>query len=276
MKPPAFDLLVAESVEEALTCLGARPGAAQVIAGGQSLMAMLNMRFASPEILVDISGIAELGAIRNTGSHLEIGAAVPQATVQAWPGLAEKVPLLALSLPHVGHIQTRNRGTVCGSLCHADPSAELPLVLATLGGEVVLRRRRGTRTLAAGEFQTGMLSTARRPDEILVTARFPVVRPGQGFAFREIARRHGDFAIVALAAVADGNDVRLGVGGVADRPVVRHFTETEEAELDVALNRFAWDLAGSDDIHASARYRRDLVRRIGRAVILEARHAAVG
>ena len=184
------------------------------------------------------------------------------------------MPLLALAMPHIGHFQTRNRGTVCGSLAHADPSSELPLALATLGGEVVLQSRKARRVLAASAFQTGMLSTARQPDEMVVAARFPVAKPATGVAFREIARRHGDFAVVALAAVAQDGSVRLGVGGMADTPTVRSFDGLDGGPLDEALNAFAWDLGGADDIHASARYRRDMVRRIGRKVIEEARHAA--
>src|SRR5690606_32200022 len=120
---------------------------------------------------------------------------------------------------HIGHFQTRNRGTVCGSLAHADPSSELPPALALLEGEVVLRSARKSRTMRAAEFQTGMLSTARREDEIIIAARFPNAKAGMRFAFREIARRHGDFAIVALAAMHDGKETRLAVGGAADRPV---------------------------------------------------------
>lgn len=275
MKPPAFDLLVADSLGAALDCLHERRDDARIIAGGQSLMAMLNMRLVTPEVLVDISRLPELSYIRKDGAFLEIGAAATQAELQRWPELAATVPLLALALPHVGHFQTRNRGTVCGSLAHADPSSELPLVLATLGGEVVLRSRQGERVLPAAEFQTGMLGTARRPDEVVVAARYPVSRAGSGHAFREIARRHGDFAVVALAAVAQGGEVRLGVGGVADRPVMRSFEGLDGAALDDALNAFAWDLGGTDDIHATARYRREMVRRIGRKVIEEARNAAV-
>ena len=274
MKPPPFDMLIADSVEAVLDCLHERGDAARIIAGGQSLMAMLNMRLVCPEVLVDISGVSALAYIRRESDFVEIGATATQAELQRWPELEKTLPLLALMLPHIGHFQTRNRGTVCGSLSHADPSSELPLALAVLGGEVVLRHHRGRRVLPASDFQTGMLSTARRSDEIVLAARFPTARPGTGYAFREIARRHGDFAVVALAAAAEGKTVRLGVGGVADRPVVRNFDGLEDDALDDALNEFAWDLGGADDIHASARYRREMVRRVGRRVIKEASHAA--
>src|SRR5690606_20304142 len=170
----------------------------------------------------------------------------------------------------VGHFQTRNRGTVCGSIAHSDPSSELPLCLATLDGEVELRSANGVRRLRASEFQTGMLSTARQPDEMVVAVRFP--RHGaDGAGFREVARRHGDFAIVALAARATADGVVLGVSGVADRPAVRAVGAAQGEELAEALNAFAWEMGGSDDIHATARYRRDLVRRLGPQVIEEAR-----
>lgn len=270
MKPAQFDYLSADSMDEALDALAKAGDAARVIAGGQSLMALLNMRLARPDLLVDITRIAGLAEIRRRDDHIEIGAAVTQTMLLEWPDLADAVPLLHLALPHVGHIQTRNRGTVCGSLCHADPSSEIPLVLATLGGEIVLRSRSGRRVLKASEFQVGMLTTAKRPDEIVVAARFPVRRPRAGYAFTEFNRRHGDFAIVALAAVADRGSVRLGVGGVADAPTCRDFAALSGSALDDALNGFAWECGGYDDIHATARHRRELVRRLGRKVIEEA------
>ncbi len=270
MKPASFDYVAAESLNEALTALADAGDGGRVIAGGQSLMAILNMRLARPDVLVDITRIPELSGIRRNGEFVEIGAAVTQATLLDWPELGATIPLLSKALPHVGHIQTRNRGTICGSLCHADPSSEIPLVFATLGGEIVLQSKSGTRRLAAPEFQVGMLTTAKRPDEIAIAARFPVRKPGHGYAFTEFNRRHGDFAIVALAAVADGKSVRLGVGGVADAPVCRDFTTFEGDALDSALNDFAWECGGYDDIHATARHRRELVRRLGRKVIEEA------
>ena len=271
MKPAEFDYLGAESPEEALDALGRHGEDARVLAGGQSLMPMLNMRLARQQLIVDIGNIKSWRYVRADGDMIEVGAGATQAEVLAWPGLAATAPLLAKALPHVGHLQTRSRGTVCGSLCHADPSSELPLCLAVLGGEVVLKSAKGTRTLAAGEFQTGMLSTARRPDEIAVAARFPVAEAGTGYAFEEVTRRHGDFAIVAVAAAVHGPFVRLGVGGVAERPRVGAWTGLSDADMADALNGFAWEMSGFDDIHASARYRRELVRRIGARVIEEAR-----
>jgi 2-furoyl-CoA dehydrogenase FAD binding subunit len=273
MKPAAFDYLAPETTEEAIAALTEHGDDARVMAGGQSLMPILNMRLARPGLVVDIAGIAALDAIDLRAGAIEIGACTTQAALMRWPGLVDASPLLAAALPHIGHFQTRNRGTVCGSLCHADPSSELPLCLAVLGGEVVLRNARRQRIIAAAEFQTGMLSTAKAPDEIAIAARYPVAREGAGHAFHEITRRRGDFAIVALAAVVHGNNVRLGVGGVADRPMVRDWDGLDGDALDDALNAFAWELGGTDDIHATGRYRREMVRTLGRRVIEEARQA---
>jgi 2-furoyl-CoA dehydrogenase FAD binding subunit len=237
-------------------------------------MAMLNMRLVRPDILVDISGIKHLSYVKKAGNTIEVGATLTQAELGVWPELARQLPLVAAALPHIGHFQTRNRGTVCGSLCHADPSSELPLCLATLGGEVVLKSRRKTRVLKAGDFQLGLLMTARQPDELVVAARYPQAQSGAGYAFREISRRHGDFAIVALAAMVAGSTIRLGIGGVADKPTVREWTGLQSKDVTDALNDFAWQLGGSDDIHATARYRREIVRRIGPKVIEEARQCA--
>jgi len=271
MKPAPFDYIRAASVEEAAEILAKFGARARLMAGGQSLMPLLNFRLVEPEVVVDISSIGSLNSIRIEGDSVEIGAAVTQSELLDWPRLKEELPLLALALPCVGHFQTRNRGTVCGSIAHSDPSSELPLCLAILDGEVELRSTRGTRRLKASAFQTGMLSTAKAPDEVVVAARFPRRKSGEGVAFREIARRHGDFAIVALAARATASGVLLGVGGVADRPAVRDLGGAGGATLGEALNAFAWEMGGNDDIHATASYRRELVRRLGPKVIEEAR-----
>jgi 2-furoyl-CoA dehydrogenase FAD binding subunit len=274
MKPPSFDYARCDTVDDALELLGEHGDEARVIAGGQSLMAMLNMRLLKPSILVDIAELNDLRYVKESSGFVEIGATATQAEVESWPNLQRLLPLVAAAIPHIGHFQTRYRGTVCGSLCHADPSSELPLCLATLGGELVLRSRRKKRVVAADAFQLGLLSTAKRSDEIMVAARYPVARAGVGYAFRELSRRHGDFAIVALAAVVGGGKIRLGIGGVADKPVVREWDKIDDTELPDALNDFAWDLGGSDDIHATARYRREMVRRLGKKVIEEARRCA--
>ena len=274
MKPAPFDYLRPDDEEEALEALAEAGDDARLLAGGQTLMPMLNMRLVEPAVLVDISRLPGHAGISDDGNVIEVGAAVTQAHLEAWPTLAERVPLLAQALPLLGHVQTRSRGTVCGSIAFADPSAELPLCLATLGGEVVLRSRAGARTLPAAEFQTGTLSTACREDEMVAAVRFPAARSGAGYAFTEFARRHGDFAIVAIAAIARANGIMTGVGGVAEQPVVQEWPLLSGSALDDALNALAWSLDAADDVHASARYRRELVRRLGKQTVqaaLEAR-----
>ena len=273
MKPAPFDYLRADDKEEALEALAEAGDDARLLAGGQTLMPMLNMRLVEPAILIDISRLTGHGEIDDDGSVIEVGAAVTQAELEAWPPLARRAPLLAQALPLLGHVQTRSRGTLCGSIAFADPSAELPLCLATLGGEVVLRERGGTRTLPAAEFQTGMLSTACREDEMVAAVRFPTAEPGAGHAFTEFARRHGDFAIVAVAAIARANGIRIGVGGVAEQPVVQDWPLLSGSALDDALNELAWSLDTDDDVHASARYRRELVRGLGKRTVRAAEEA---
>ena len=267
MKPAPFDYLRADDEEEAVSALAEAGEDAQLLAGGQTLMPMLNMRLVEPAVLIDISRLTGRAAIHDDGAVIEVGAAATQAALESWPALARRAPLLAQALPLIGHVQTRSRGTVCGSIAFADPSAELPLCLAVLGGEVVLRSRGGTRTLPAGEFQTGMLSTACRADEMVAAVRFPAAEPGAGYAFTEFARRHGDFAIVAIAVVARANGVRIGVGGVAEQPAVEEWPALSGSALDDALDALAWSLDAADDGHASARYRRELVRRLGKRTV---------
>ncbi len=267
MKPAAFDYVRAEHLDEALEVLGREGSDARIIAGGQSLMAMLNMRLARPKTLIDIMRLPELARVERQGGIVTVGAGVRQAALLEWSDLGESLRLAALALPWTGHAQTRSRGTVCGSIAHADPSAEMPLVLRALGGEVHLRSARRRRRVAAKEFFTGMMATARADDELIEAVSFPADQ--KRCAFREVARRHGDFAIVACAAVATADGVRLAVGGVADMPAARDFPRLEGSALDDALNAFAYELDARDDVHATARYRRDLVRMIGRDLVRE-------
>jgi len=268
MKPAPFDYVRAETLAEAHDVLAAEGGDAAVVAGGQTLVPLLSMRMARPKVVLDIMHVEELGGIRLVGDAVRAGASVRQAELLAWRDLAARQPLLAQALPWVGHAQTRARGTVCGSVALADPSAELPLCLLALGGEVILSSKAGRRSLAAANFFTGVMSTARHDDELIDAVSFPCARPGEGFAFREFARRHGDFAIVACAVVATDNSTRLAVGGVADRAVARDFAADDD--LDDALAAFASELDARDDLHATADYRRALVRKLGAQTIAEA------
>ena len=268
MKPAPFDYVRAESLDEALAVLASEGSDAQIIAGGQSLMAMLNTRLAKPKVLVDIMRLKELDRIDATSAAVTVGAGVRQRSLLGWPPLAEKLKLVALALPWTGHAQTRSRGTICGSIAHADPSAEMPLALLALGGEVHLRTASKRRRVAAEKFFTGMMSTARAADEMIEAVSFPYLGAAR-CAFREVARRHGDFAVVACAAVASGQGVRFAVGGVADMAAARDWPRLDGTALDDALNAFAHELDARDDVHATARYRRDLVRLIGRDLVRE-------
>ena len=276
MKPRPFDYIRPDTIEEAVALLAEYGEGARVLAGGQSLVPMLNLRIVEAEALIDVSRIGALDVIRELedkelGDTIEIGAAVTQNKLMAWPQLKQKLPLVAAALPHVGHFQIRNKGTVCGSIAHADPSSELPLTLALLGGEVVLKSQRGERVLAANEFQKDMLTTARAADELIAAVRFPVANGKwieRGVAFREVARRHGDFAIVAVAALAENkNAVRLGVGGMTGKPAVRRIAAKEST---AAIAAWADELEGYEDLHASAAMRRDLFRNLAPLAIEEA------
>jgi 2-furoyl-CoA dehydrogenase FAD binding subunit len=218
-------------------------------------------------VLVDIMRLAELRKIETKQDKIVVGAGVRQAELLTWPALGRDLTLISLALPWTGHVQTRSRGTICGSIAHADPSAEMPLTLLALGGDVVLRNAKKRRRVAARDFFLGMMSTERDDDEMIEAVEFPAGK--SRCAFREVARRHGDFAIVACAAVKTERGVRLAVGGVADMPVAREFETLGGSALDDALNAFAWDLDARDDVHATARYRRDLVRMIGKELIAE-------
>jgi 2-furoyl-CoA dehydrogenase FAD binding subunit len=264
---------------------------------------MLNLRLVDAKVLIDVSRIAELDVIRNFSEagevddamqepppaaargglqvienprpheKVEIGAAVTQNQLMAWPQLAQKLPLVAAALPFVGHFQTRNKGTVCGSIAHADPSAELPLALAVLEGEVVLRSKKGTRVLRAAQFQKDMLTTARAADELITAVRFSVT-VGQGVAFREVARRHGDFAIIAIAAIATDKWVRLGIGGLIGQPAVSGFRPDYIHHKADWFETWLGQIEGYDDLHASAAMRRDLCRNLAPDVIAEAQKCA--
>jgi 2-furoyl-CoA dehydrogenase FAD binding subunit len=271
MKPKSFTYLRPASVDEAVQALAQWREDARILAGGQSLVAMMNFRLIEAQVLIDVSDLAPLAYIRESNREIEVGASTTQAQLMKWPKLAEQAPLLSAAMPHVGHYQTRSRGTVCGSIAHSDPSSELPLCLATLGGSVVMTSSRGTRVLPCSDFQTGMLTTARLPDELITAVRFPTRKPGAGYAFAEMAQRHGDFAICAVAAMVSGNTTRLGVGGVAEKPTVREWSGLNDSSIDEALNDFAWDLGGTDDHHATAAYRRGLMRHLGRQAIEDAR-----
>ena len=271
MKPAAFDYVRCETADEAVQLLTEYGDDARILAGGQSLMAILNMRLATPDLLIDISRSEPMSTVTFGQDGLRIGAAATQGAIEWRASLAAEVPLLKLAFPHISHFQIRNKGTVCGSIAHADPSAELPLCLMALKGDVVLRTAKSTRTVLAADLFTGMLSTARRGDELLESVRFPAPRAGERFGFTEFSIRHGDYAVCAAAAVVTTTSIRLAVGGIADRPVAREWNALDGTALDDALNEFAWALDAQDDPNMSASARRHLVRRLGRKAVEQAR-----
>jgi 2-furoyl-CoA dehydrogenase FAD binding subunit len=270
MKPPRFDYVRAADLTEIHAVLAEYGSDARIVAGGQTLLPMLSMRLVRPKVVVDIMQVTALRGIATGGNEIRIGAAVRQAELLNAPATAASLPLLAAALPFVGYAQTRSRGTACGSVAHADPSAEIPLALLALEGTVELSSQRRRRRLPATAFFTGMMSTERLDNELIEAIVVPKKRAGTGYAFAEFGRRHGDFAIVACAAVCTAERIRLAVGGVADRPLARDFPALDGSALDDALDAFAFELDARDDLHATARYRRELVRRMGRATIREA------
>src|SRR5580700_7772021 len=225
MKLPPFDYEAPETTAEAIELLAEHDDDASVLAGGQSLIPLLALRLARPAVLIDVNGIGELSGVSASDGQVTIGAVTREYVAEESETVAGAVPLLAAALPLIGHEAIRNRGTIGGSLAHADPAAELPAVARALDAELVVRSASETRVIPAADWFEGYLVTARRPDEILTEVRFPAAAPGTGAAFQEVARRHGDFAIVGLAAqltlAEDGTitDARLAFSGVADVPV---------------------------------------------------------
>jgi 2-furoyl-CoA dehydrogenase FAD binding subunit len=270
MKPAPFDYQRVNGVEEAASALWQYGEEARILAGGQSLIAMLNMRLAEPKLLIDISRAEDANYVRREGSVVAVGCAATQARLERFQDLSMLVPLVAKALPHTGHFQTRNKGTVCGSLAHADPSSELPLCVSVLDAEICLRSKKRRRIVRGRSFFTGLLETVRQPDEVISEVRLPVAEDGEAYSFREMAIRHGDFAIIAIAIRARPDALTIGVGGASDRPEVRDWPMLSGSGLADALNGLAWELECRDDAHASASYRRHLVRELGRTAIEEA------
>lgn len=232
MKPPTFDYVPARDLREAVDALAEADGTAKVLAGGQSLIPLLNMRLAAPRRLVDINRLAELDTVETSSRGVRVGALARHVRVERAPGVARAQPLLRQALRHVAHPVIRNRGTVVGSLTHADPAAELPAVLALLDGELEVVSAAGRRTIAAADVFTGPLESSLRPDELAVSAFFPALDPATGTAFIETTRRHGDYALVGAAALVtvDGDRrvtrARVALIGVAATPLVLDLTES--------------------------------------------------
>ncbi len=272
MKPPRFDYHAPQSIDQAVELLARYDGDAKVLAGGQSLMPMLNFRLARPAALVDVNRIPALAYIREEDGTVAFGAMTRQRTIEFSPVVARRLPLLQEATRWVGHLPIRSRGTIGGSIAHADPSAEYPAVLTALDGEVVVQGPRGRRTLKPAALFETYLTTSLAPDDLLVEVRLPAMAAGAGFAFEEFARRHGDFALVGIAAmvVRDGarcTTARLASAGAGPVPVrLRAAEEILErdglgaAAIDAAAARAAELVNPDSDVHASADYRRHLAR----------------
>jgi carbon-monoxide dehydrogenase medium subunit len=271
MKPPAFSHHQCRTIGEAVSILDADPDSSKVLAGGQSLVPMMNLRLASPDHLVDLNFIDGLDYIRPEPGKVAIGAGTRQFAVERSAELHSVLPVVREALSHVGHSQIRNRGTVAGSICHADPAAEMPAVFLTVGGEVTACSVAGTRAIRADDFFDSYLTTALEPNEIVTQVTFDTPSGPTGWYFEEVARRHGDFAIlgvVAQVSLDEGSvsDARITIFGAGSTPLRMSAVEglligTDAGDagqdlFDRAASEAAAEVQPFDDIHASADYRR--------------------
>jgi CO/xanthine dehydrogenase FAD-binding subunit len=280
MKPAQFDYAAPESLQEAMSLLSQHGDTAKVLAGGQSLGPLLNMRLAYPELLIDLNKLDELAYLNEQDGHLKIGALTRQRAVELSPAVKQGWALLHEVMPYIAHTTIRNRGTVCGSIAHADPAAELPAVAAALDAEMIIAGPDGTRSAKPEEFFFTYLTTTLSPEELLTEVRFPPLRPRTGQAWLEFARRHGDYALVGVAAMLtlDENDkctdARLVYSGIDSVP----FSAQEASGLLVgeqpteelftaAVERAAAESSPGSDLHASSEYRRHLIRVLTRRAL---------
>ena len=280
MKPAPFAYAKAKSLDHAIELLARPDGDARLLAGGQSLIATLNMRLSAPKLLVDLNGVSRLAGIAVKNGMVEIGALTRHVEAERSADIARHAPLIALAMPHIGHAAIRNRGTLGGSIAFADPAAELPACLVALGGEVEIAGPRGKRTVKAGDFFKGLFETALGAGDVLTAIRIPAATPETRVGFAEFARRHGDYAMVGLAATAqtDGKglgDVRLAYFGVGNVPVRAKKAETQltEGNIDGAVQALAADLNPSGDVQATGATKMHLagvlLRRIARQLMDE-------
>ena len=270
MKPPPFKYVAAASLEEATSVLAENGDEAKVIAGGQSLVPMLNFRLLSPAVLVDINRIPGLDSLEDDDETLRIGALARHRVLETSPGVAERFPVLASAMTHVAHLAIRNRGTIGGSLCHADPAAELPTIIVLLDARITVARAGDTRVIEAADFFDAALTSSLEDDEIVTQIELPALPAGTGWGFHEFARRSGDFGLAGAAATVTRSgdtvdQVRIALLGVGETPF-----RASEAEALLAGRSIDPDAIGAavdvvresvepnDDLHASADYRRHL------------------
>jgi carbon-monoxide dehydrogenase medium subunit len=283
VKPAKFDYHCPAAIDQAVAILARYQGDARVLAGGQSLVPMMNFRLATPTAIVDLNRIPGLSKVEAVNGMVSIGAMARQRQLEFAPLIREQLPLLSEALRWVGHLPTRTRGTIGGSIAHADPAAEIPMVLQAMAGEVVVRGPQGERHIAAPELFLAPLTTALNPDEILTEVRFPVMPPGASHAIEEFARRKGDFAIaaIAVALVRDGERctmARLATAGIGPVPVRLREAEAileekglGESAVVAAAQRAAELVEPMSDHNASADFRRHLTGVLTRRAVLEAR-----
>ena len=271
MKPPPFDYFAADCIEAAIQALADAGGDGKIIAGGQSLMPMLNFRLLRPSILIDINRIPDLAYVRDDGDEIRIGPLTRHRILETSDLIAKQFPVLHEAMGYVAHLAIRNRGTIGGSLSHADPAAELPMMSLLLDARLEVQSNAGRRTIEARDFFLGALTTALEDGDMLVEVRLPKLQEGTGWAFEEVARRSGDFALASVAVImsSDGDrvsDLRIGMMGVGETPM-----RATEAENILTGQRYSEDVVAAavdairaavepnTDLHASADYRRHLV-----------------
>jgi carbon-monoxide dehydrogenase medium subunit len=288
MKPPKFDYHAPKSVDDALALLERYGGDAKILAGGQSLMPLLNFRLSRPAALVDLNRIPSLAYIKEVDGRVSLGAMTRQRAIEFSPVVKDRLPLLREATRWVGHLPIRTRGTIGGSIAHADPSAEYPAVLTALEGEVVTRSPRGERVIKAADLFQTYLTTNLEADEIVVEVRLPAMPAGAGYALEEFARRHGDFAIIGIAAmvVRDGprcKSARLATAGAGPVPLRLRAAEEilerdglGEAAIEAAARRASELVSPDSDIHASSDYRRHLTGVLTRRALTRALGVARG
>jgi carbon-monoxide dehydrogenase medium subunit len=283
MKPPVFDYRCADSVEEAIELLARHRGDAKLIAGGQSLIPMLNFRVVRPGLLVDIGKLVELDYLREgPQGALSIGALTRHRTLETSPQVERLYPVIPEAMRHVAHLAIRNRGTIGGSLSHADPAAELPMLTRLLDATIVARSTRGERQIPAQDFFVGALSTALEEDELVVRIDLPPLAAGTGWAFEEFSRRAGDFALAAVGALIEVDHgvvrrARVAMMGVGDTPMRCPGAEhalagrsLDNETLEVATAAACAPLEPNKDLHASSEYRKHLAAVLCRRVLRQA------
>ena len=263
MKPPPFNYCQPKNIDEVLSILNEFGDDAQILAGGQSILPMLNMRLIKPKIIIDINFIKDTSYIISKNKAIFIGPTYRQLDLEKRENSKIDLPLIFEAMPYIGHVQHRARGTIIGSICHGDPTSELPLCFLALEGKITLRSKFRKRQVNAIDFYMGPLITSRQSNELATEIEFPIRKKDTGYAFKETSEKFGDFAIASFAAITSKDKIRFAVGGVSYKPVVIEWKNNSNINLADKLNEFAWNIDISDNQHTSAIYKRDLIRKIG-------------